>query len=116
MPGIFKLKPLLGFAALVALAHAAPAPLFGIHLGSGSTADGATAAVSQSTVDSTLLRPAQFARAAYCSPASVSALSCGAPCDAINQIKVLTAGGDEGAIPRCKSPPSSPIKLLRIWC
>ncbi|KIP12805.1 hypothetical protein PHLGIDRAFT_61329 [Phlebiopsis gigantea 11061_1 CR5-6] len=97
---MFALPFLLALSASLPLAFAAPLPLFGINFGSGSTADGTPSAVSQSTVDSTLLRPAQFARVAYCSPASVTALSCGAPCEAINQVKVLTAGGDQGETPR----------------
>ena len=56
MPGIFKLKPLLGFAALVALAHAAPAPLFGIHLGSGDESSETPSDVSQNTISTDLVR------------------------------------------------------------
>lgn len=97
-----SLSLLLSLSTVIPFAFAAPVPLFGLHFGSGSVAEGTPTAVSQSTVDSSLLRPAQFARVAYCSPASVTALSCGAPCDAINKVKVLTAGGDEGATPRCE--------------
>lgn len=102
---MFALPFLLSLSASLPFTYAAPMPLFGINFGSGSVADGTPTAVSQSTVDSTLLRPAQFARVAYCSPASVTALSCGAPCEAINQVKVLTAGGDQGATPRCAYGP-----------
>lgn len=98
---MLALPLLFSLSTALPLAYGAPMPLFGIHIGSGSTTDGTPTAVSQSTVDSSLLRPALFARVAYCSPASVTALSCGAPCDAINKIKVLTAGGDEAATPRC---------------
>ncbi|EKM59656.1 uncharacterized protein PHACADRAFT_114705 [Phanerochaete carnosa HHB-10118-sp] len=91
---------LLSVCALLPLAQAAPVPLFGINFGAGAEANGTPTPVSQSTIDSTLRRPAFFARAAYCSPQSVQTLSCGAPCDVINTIKVLQAGGDEAATPR----------------
>ncbi|TFK89080.1 alpha/beta-hydrolase [Polyporus arcularius HHB13444] len=91
------LKPLLGLAALAAIARAAP--LFGINLGSGDESDGKPAAVSQGDVTSTLVRPAQFSRAAYCSAASVTNWSCGESCDVLPNVKVLAAGGDDGAIP-----------------
>lgn len=97
-----SLSFLLSLSSALPLAYAAPVPLFGLNFGSGQVANGTPSTVSANTVNSTLLRPAQFARVAYCSPASVTALSCGAPCDPINGIKVLTAGGDEGATPRCK--------------
>ena len=104
MPGIFKLKPLLGFAALVALAHAAPAPLFGIHLGSGDESSETPSDVSQNTISTDLVRPAEFARVAYCSPGTVTNLSCGPPCDALGgNVKVLLTGGDNQEIPRCMS-------------
>ena len=98
---MFKLLPAL-VAVIAPIIHAAPVPLFGIHLGSGDTTDGTPTALAQSTVNSDLVRPAQFARAAYCSPASVTGLTCGAACDAIKTVKVLVAGGDEGEIPRCE--------------
>lgn len=94
---------LLSFSALLPLAHAAPLPLFGINFGSGAVVNGNPTTVSQSTIDSSLKRPALFARAAYCSPQSVQTLSCGGPCDAINTIKVLQGGGDESDTPRCRS-------------
>ncbi len=94
------LKPLLGLAALAAIARAAP--LFGINLGSGDESDGKPAAVSQGDVTSTLVRPAQFSRAAYCSAASVTNWSCGESCDVLPNVKVLAAGGDDGAIPGCE--------------
>lgn len=93
----------LSVAAVIPLISASPIPLFGIHIGAGKIANGNTSPVAQATIDSTLLRPALFSRAAYCSAASVTALSCGAPCDAIKTIKVLQAGGDDGAIPGCMS-------------
>ncbi|KAI0701470.1 alpha/beta-hydrolase [Cytidiella melzeri] len=92
----------LSLLLLVCLARAAPAPipLFGINLGSGPTTDGTPTPVSQSVVNSQLQRPAFFSRAVYCSPASVSSLSCGAPCDVINTMKVLASGGDGGETPQ----------------
>ncbi|KAI0705109.1 alpha/beta-hydrolase [Cerioporus squamosus] len=93
------LKSFLGLAALAALARAAPAPLFGINLGSGDESGDKPASVSQDDITSTLVRPAQFSRAAYCSAASVTNWSCGDSCDAIPNVKVLTAGGDDGEIP-----------------
>ncbi|THH26543.1 hypothetical protein EUX98_g7640 [Antrodiella citrinella] len=59
-----------------------------------------TAAVSQDVVSSELTRPAFHARAVYCSTASVTALSCGAPCQALQGVNVITAGGDGGETPR----------------
>ncbi|KAI0630116.1 alpha/beta-hydrolase [Trametes polyzona] len=87
------------FAVLVTLARAAPAPLFGIHFGSGDESEEKPATVSQDDITANILRPALFSRTAYCSAASVTNMSCGAPCDATPNVKVLTAGGDDGAIP-----------------
>lgn len=72
-----------------------PLPLFGLPDLSGSdTSSAATSLVSANTVTSTLLRPAQFSRVAYCSSAAVTSWSCGAPCDSLgSNIKVLQAGG-----------------------
>ncbi|KAF7342564.1 Lipase-3 domain-containing protein [Mycena sanguinolenta] len=72
------------------------APLFG--LGS-SEATGAPTPMSLSTVNTTLLRPALFARAAYCSSASLSSWSCGAPCDSLAGVTFLQDGGNQGTIP-----------------
>ncbi|KAI0339625.1 alpha/beta-hydrolase [Trametopsis cervina] len=92
----------LSLSALLAVAVAAPAPvpIFGIHIGSADEANGTPVSVSQTDVTKNLQRPADFARVAYCSPTSVTALSCGGPCDAVKTIKVLASGGDEGATPR----------------
>ncbi|KAL4246808.1 AB hydrolase superfamily protein [Abortiporus biennis] len=76
-----------------------PAPLFGINIGKGTTSNGKVAAVSQTAIDSQLLRPALFSRVAYCSDQSVQNLSCGAPCDAVKGIQVLQAAGDDADIP-----------------
>ena len=110
------LKLFLGLAALATLARAAPAPLFGINLGSGDESSDKPASVSQDDITSTLVRPAQFARAAYCSAASVTNWSCGDSCDVLPNVEVLTAGGDDGAIPGCeflRSLPSATRALTK---
>ncbi|KAJ6528913.1 alpha/beta-hydrolase [Mycena capillaripes] len=75
-------------------------PIFGL---GASTADnsatGAPTPVGLDVVNSTLLRPAQFARVAYCSSESITAWNCGAPCDALKNITFLQEGGDEGLVP-----------------
>lgn len=49
---------------------------------------------------SPLILPAKFARAAYCSSASLQNLSCGEPCNALGgNIRIVHTGGDNGAIP-----------------
>ncbi|KAJ7473033.1 alpha/beta-hydrolase [Mycena galericulata] len=92
---------MLTFISLLSLLPAAlSAPIFG--LGPSTSADSATGTptpVSLATVNSTLLRPAQFSRVAYCSSASITSWSCGAPCEALKNITFLQSGGDEGAIP-----------------
>ncbi|KAJ6459180.1 alpha/beta-hydrolase [Mycena vitilis] len=72
------------------------APLFG--LGS-SEASGAPTPLSLATANGTLLRPAQFARAAYCSPDSITSWSCGVPCESLQGVKFLKSGGNQGLIP-----------------
>ncbi|KAJ6459968.1 alpha/beta-hydrolase [Mycena sanguinolenta] len=72
------------------------APLFG--LGS-SEATGAPTPMSLATVNTTLLRAALFARAAYCSSASLSSWSCGTPCDSLPGVTFLQDGGNQGTIP-----------------
>ncbi|KAK7685856.1 hypothetical protein QCA50_011203 [Cerrena zonata] len=96
---LFTLVLALPFLSL-ALGAPAPIPLFGIHIGSGSSSDLKTTAISQQTVDSQLLRPALFSRLAYCSTEKTTALTCGAPCDAVKGISVVAAGGDGEEIPR----------------
>ena len=80
---------------------AALAALSGFNFGTGQTTDVAPSPVSQSDIESDIQRPAFFARLAYCSPDAVTSLSCGEQCDAVSDIEVLHAGGDEGAVPRC---------------
>ncbi|KAF8209142.1 alpha/beta-hydrolase [Mycena galopus ATCC 62051] len=82
----------------LALAAPLPLPLFGISLGS-SEATGTPTPVSLANVNETLLRPAQFARAAYCSSASLQSWDCGVPCDALGGVSFLQDGGNQGTIP-----------------
>lgn len=96
------LNSLVGAAALATLAHAAPAPLFGIHIGSGTKDNGQPTAVSQGDITTDLQRPAQFARAAYCPTDAVKNWSCGSSCTALPNVKVLASGGDNGATPNCE--------------
>lgn len=80
-------------------AAAAPTPAFDINVGVGSTSDAKTTAVSQDDITNNLVRPALFSRAAYCSAGAVENWQCGDSCDALPNVKVLTAGGDDGLIP-----------------
>ncbi|KAI1795739.1 alpha/beta-hydrolase [Ganoderma leucocontextum] len=93
------LNSFLGIAALVALARTAPTPLFGINIAFGAVANGKPTAVSQTNIKTDLQRPAQFARAAYCPTPAVKSWSCGTSCTVLPNVKVLAAGGDDGAIP-----------------
>ncbi|KAE9405380.1 alpha/beta-hydrolase [Gymnopus androsaceus JB14] len=62
--------------------------------------DSATTAVSNTTVTSDFLRPAFFARIAYCSESAVQSLDCGGPCEALGSgVDVLQIGGNSGTIP-----------------
>ncbi|KAJ7816398.1 alpha/beta-hydrolase [Mycena leptocephala] len=75
-------------------------PIFGLGASTGDdSATGAPTPVSLDVVNSTLQRPAQFARVAYCSSASITTWTCGAPCDALKNITFLQSGGDEGLVP-----------------
>ncbi|KAJ6506090.1 alpha/beta-hydrolase [Mycena vulgaris] len=92
---------MLALLSLLALLPSAfSRPLFGL---GDSTADdqatGAPTPLSLAEVESTLLRPAQFARVAYCASASITSWSCGLPCDALANVTFLQSGGDEGKIP-----------------
>ncbi|KAJ7146958.1 hypothetical protein C8R44DRAFT_864666 [Mycena epipterygia] len=55
--------------------------------------------VSLLTVNSMLLRLAQFACVVYCASMTITSWSCGAPCDALTGVTFLQSGGDEGATP-----------------
>jgi len=76
------------------------APLLGIRDSSDNqTSTAATTDVSTATIDSDLVRPAQFSRIAYCSSAAVTSWKCGPPCDAVQGVTVLQSGGDGGEVP-----------------
>jgi len=90
--------------ALISLLTLAPcalsAPIFGLSIGSeNAAATGQTNTLSLSDVQSSLLRPALFARVAYCSSASISNWTCGEPCTSLSNITFLQSGGDQGLIP-----------------
>ncbi|KAJ7822824.1 alpha/beta-hydrolase [Mycena olivaceomarginata] len=87
---------MLAFSILSFISFVLAAPLFG--LGSDK-ATGAPTPMSLATVNATLLRPAQFARAAYCSGASLKSWSCGLPCDTLKGVTFLQSGGDQGLVP-----------------
>ncbi|KAJ7324045.1 alpha/beta-hydrolase [Mycena albidolilacea] len=87
---------MLAFSILSFISFVLAAPLLG--LGSDK-ATGAPTPMSLATVNATLLRPAQFARAAYCSGASLTSWSCGLPCDTLKGVTFLQSGGDQGLIP-----------------
>ncbi|KAF7291301.1 Lipase-3 domain-containing protein [Mycena indigotica] len=87
---------------LISLPSTLALPLFGGLFGSSSSkapAPPPPTPLSVSSASDAFLRPGQFARAAYCSSASLAAWSCGAPCEAIKGVTFLQSGGDEGAIP-----------------
>ncbi|KAJ7719310.1 alpha/beta-hydrolase [Mycena metata] len=96
---MFALLPLF---ALLPSAFSRPVPrtIFGL---GNSTADdsasGAPSPVSLATLNSTLLKPAQFARVAYCASATITNWSCGLPCQALQNVTFLQSGGDQGKIP-----------------
>ncbi|KAJ6493900.1 alpha/beta-hydrolase [Mycena vitilis] len=91
---------LLPLLSLLPSVLAAPVPIFGLGDSTGDdSATGAPTPVSADVVNSTLLRPAQFARVAYCASASITSWTCGAPCDAVKNVTFLQQGGDQGLIP-----------------
>ncbi|KZV59747.1 alpha/beta-hydrolase [Peniophora sp. CONT] len=61
-----------------------------------------TAPVSNASITSDFVRPAQFSRLAYCSNAAVEALDCGGPCDDLGAgtVKTLLTGGNGEDLPR----------------
>ncbi|KAJ6474539.1 alpha/beta-hydrolase [Mycena vulgaris] len=86
---------MLAFLCLSFFPSVLSVPLFGL----GSSAKGAPTPVSLATVNTTLLRPALFSRAAYCSSSSLQSWSCGLPCQSISGVTFLQSGGDQGLIP-----------------
>jgi len=89
-------------ALLPSLAFARPMPIFGF---GDSTKDNApstlaTTPVDEATINSTLVRPLQFSRIAYCNASVVQDMSCGTPCDAVGSgVQVLQIGGNNQLIP-----------------
>lgn len=67
-------------------------PFLGLGSSSGTSSQ-ATSPVSDATIDSTLVQPAQFSRIAYCTPPAVMSWQCGPPCQATPGVKVLSTGG-----------------------
>jgi len=90
-------RHLLALGSLIIYASAAP--LFGIHFGEGTEANGTPTPVAEETVTNDLLTPALFSRTAYCTPDVIMNWSCGAPCQALPGVTVFTAGGDDADIP-----------------
>ncbi|KAJ7708690.1 alpha/beta-hydrolase [Mycena rosella] len=74
------------------------APIFGLG-DDGESSTEATTAFSLADAESTLLRPGQFARIAYCSSQSITTWTCGEPCKALPNVTFLQSGGDQGLIP-----------------
>jgi hypothetical protein len=72
------------------------APLFS--LGS-SEATGASTPLSLNTINTTLLGPAQLARAAYCPSDSIKSWSRGLPCDSLKGMTFLQEGGGTSIVP-----------------
>ncbi|KAJ7027921.1 alpha/beta-hydrolase [Mycena alexandri] len=90
--------------ALISLLTLVPstlsAPIFGLSSGSDdAAATGATTSIALADVQSSLLRPAQFARVAYCSSKSITDWTCGEPCTSLGNVTFLQSGGDQGLIP-----------------
>ncbi|KAJ7872431.1 alpha/beta-hydrolase [Mycena leptocephala] len=74
-------SPLLGVGPL-------SRPIFGL-----GALTGAQTPVALDVVNSMPQCPAQFARVTYCSSASITTWTCGAPCDALKNITFLQSGG-----------------------
>jgi len=92
---------MLALLSLLSLLPAALSrPIFG--LGDSTDADSATGTptpLDLASANSTFFKPAQFARVAYCSSASITAWDCGEPCAALSNVTFLQSGGNEGTIP-----------------
>lgn len=97
-----------GLVSVSAFPVAAPSPLLRLRVrdryltSRSGNSTSSTSPVSNATIESTLVRPAQFSRTAYCG-AAVASWDCGPPCDALPGVEVLTVGGDGGLIPFCAS-------------
>ncbi|KAG5643936.1 hypothetical protein DXG03_009348 [Asterophora parasitica] len=60
----------------------------------------APVAITAKSARTDFLRPAKFARVAYCSSEAVTSWKCGDACESLGGgIKVLQAGGDDGLVP-----------------
>ncbi|KAJ7089734.1 alpha/beta-hydrolase [Mycena belliarum] len=92
---------MLAFISLLTLLPSVlSAPIFGLKIGSdGPSSKEAATALTLGDVESTLSRPAKFARVAYCSTKSITTWTCGGPCKALPNVTFLQSGGDEGRIP-----------------
>jgi hypothetical protein len=86
---------MLAFLCLFFLPCVFSAPLFG--LGSPE-ATGAPTPLSLATVNATLLRAAEFSRAAYCSGSSIESWNCGIPCQSLSGVTFRQAGGSTSRI------------------
>lgn len=109
---MFPIRFLLSLSLLRINIHAVPTPfsfgdivgdvgdlLGGNDSGSGTTSTSSPTPVTNTTITSTLSRPALFSRVAYCP--NVSTWSCGVPCQSLGEnVEVIIAGGDGGSIPR----------------
>ncbi|KZP18794.1 alpha/beta-hydrolase [Athelia psychrophila] len=93
-----------GLVSVSAFPVAAPSPLLRLRVrdryltSRSGNSTSSTSPVSNATIESTLVRPAEFSRTAYCG-AAVASWDCGPPCDALPGVEVLTVGGDGGLIP-----------------
>ncbi|KAI1796385.1 alpha/beta-hydrolase [Ganoderma leucocontextum] len=74
----------------LASAAPTPAPLFGINLAVGKTAESKPVSVPQKDITTALVRPVLFARAVYCSSPAIK--------NGLN-VKILVAGGDDKGVP-----------------
>lgn len=94
----FTLIPLLSLLPVTL-----SAPIFGLAPStSDDSATGKPTALSLETVNSTLVRPALFSRVAYCESATITAWTCGKPCEALSDITFLQSGGGASlALPFC---------------
>ncbi|KAJ7065347.1 alpha/beta-hydrolase [Mycena amicta] len=75
------------------------APLFGLSFDAADSDTQSASSISLADVESSLLRPAQFARVSYCSTKSITTWTCGEPCTSLGNVTFLQSGGDQGLIP-----------------